>query len=199
MALKNHCSIIHDNILYVYSPDAFQTLSLSQNATWSQQENGVSVTGALCVKGGVDGDSANPALYVVGGTTNGSITGYSGLQRYSIIQKKWQTITPISSVTANRINHGATYLNASSAILVYGGSQNGDTGFSTETFLMLMYPPYRIQAYSSIAPPVKQPFLLPFSEDKALMVGGGNGNQRVFTFHPDPGWYALHSFLESIY
>lgn len=191
VALKDHCSIIHDNTLYVYSPDAFQTLPLKENATWTQEENGVSVTGAICAKGGVDGDGANPALYVVGGTTNGSISDYSGIQRYSIRNKVWETINPISAVTANRINHGATYLSASSAILVYGGSQNGDIVYSTETFLMLMYPPYRVQAYSSIAPAVKQPFLLPFSEDKALMVGGGNGNQAVFTFHPDPGWVDL--------
>lgn len=191
VALKDHCSIIYDNTLYVYSPDAFQILPLKENATWAQEENGVSVTGAVCAKGGVDGDSANPALYVVGGVTNASTPDYSGIQRYSIRNKAWEIINPVSRVTANRINHGATYLNASSAILVYGGSQNGDTGYSTETFLMLMYPPYRIQAYPSIAPPVKQPFLLPWTEDKALMVGGGNGNQQAFTFHPDPGWVNL--------
>lgn len=191
VALSNQCSIIHDNTLYVYSPDAFQILPLSKNATWTQQENGVSVTGALCIKGGLDGDSNNPALYVVGGATNGSVSTYSGLQRYSIRDKKWETINPISAVTANRQNHGATYLNASSAILIYGGSQNG-AAFSTETYLMLMYPPYRVQAYSSQSmPAVSQPFLLPFTEDKALMVGGGNGNQRIFTFHPDPGWQDL--------
>ena len=191
VALKDQCSIIHNNTLYVYSPDALQTLPLRENATWTQEENGVSVTGAICVKGGIDGDGANPALYVVGGATNGTASGYSGLQRYSLLNKVWETITPISAVTANRINHGATYLNASSAILVYGGSQTGDAGYSTETFLMLMYPPYRVQAYSSIAPAVRQPFLLPWSDDKALMVGGGNGNQRTFTFHPDPGWVDL--------
>ena len=198
VALKDHCSIIHDNILYVYSPDAFQILPLAKNATWTQEKNGVSVTGALCVKGGLDGDSNNPALYVVGGTTNSSTTNYSGIQRYSITQKTWETINPISAVTANRLNHGATYLYSSSAILVYGGSQNGDTGYSTETFLMLMYPPYRVQAYSSTAPAVRSPFLLPFTEDKALMVGGGNGNQRVFAFHPDPGWYDLGVALADV-
>lgn len=191
VALKDHCSIIHDNTLYVYSPDAFQTLPLQQNATWTQEENGVSVTGAVCAKGGVDGDGENPALYVVGGTTNGSVSDYSGIQRYSIRKKVWETINPTSTVTANRINHGATYLNSSSAILVYGGSQDGDTGYSTETFLMLMYPPYRVQAYSSIAPAVKKPFVLPFSEGKAVMVGGGNGNQAVFTFDPESSWLDL--------
>lgn len=198
VALKDHCSIIHENTLYVYSPDAFQTLSLSENATWTQEENGVAVTGALCVKGGLDGDGNNPVMYVVGGSTNGSTSNYSGIQRYSIREKKWQTITPMSTVTANRKNHGATYLNASSAILVYGGSQNDDAGFSTETFLMLMYPPYRVQAYSSIAPAVKQPFLLPFTDDKGLMVGGGNGNKKVFTFHPDPGWVDLGVALPDV-
>ncbi|KAK5073944.1 hypothetical protein LTR64_006916 [Lithohypha guttulata] len=196
--LKDHCSIIHDNVLYVYSPTAFLTLPLSKNATWSTEENGVSVTGARCVKGGLDGDSNNPALYVVGGATNSSFSDYPGLQRYSIAQKRWEIITPMSAVTANRLYHGATYLNASSALLVYGGSQNNNLGLSTETFLMLMYPPYRVQAYSSIAPAVVNPSLLPFTEDKALLVGGGNGNQAVFAFHPDPGWVNLGVVLPSV-
>ena len=198
VALKDHCSIIHDNILYVYSPDAFQTLPLKKNAIWSQERNGVSVTGGRCVKGGLDGDSQNPALYIVGGATNGSVSGYSGLQRYSIRNKKWDTLNPMSQITANRQNHGATYLNASSAILVYAGSQDGNTGLSTETFLMLMYPPYRVQAYASTAPPAINPSLLGFTEDKALFVGGGNANQKVFTFHPDPGWVNLGVTLPTV-
>lgn len=188
VAFKDQCSILHDNVLYVYQPDAFQILPLKENATWSQEENGVSVTGATCVKGGVDGNGADPALYVVGGATNASTSNYSGLQRYSIAQKKWQTITPITAVTANRRNHGSVYLNASSSILIYGGTQNGDDGYSTETFLMLMYPPYRVQAYSSIAPPAIDPFLLQWDNDRAVMVGGSPTNQQIFTFHPDPGW-----------
>lgn len=198
VALSNTCSIIHDNVLYVYSPEAFQTLPLSENATWTQQENGVSVTGAVCVKGGLDGDNNKPALYVVGGAVNASAPTYSGLQRYSILDNKWETINPISAVTVNLQNHGAAYLNASSAILIYGGSQNGAVS-STETYLMLMYPPYRVQAYSAQnMPAVTKPFLLPFTEDKALMVGGGNGNQRVFTFHPDPGWQDLGVTLPTV-
>lgn len=191
VALKNHCSVIHDGVLYVYSPDAFQTLPLQKNATWTQETNGVSVTGAICVKGGTEGNSADAALYIVGGTTNSSMPNYSGLQRYHFQDKTWQTISPMSTVTANRINHGATYLNASSAILVYGGSQSGGAGLSTETFLMLMYAPYRVQAYSSVAPAVSKPFVLPWTDDKAVMVGGSTSNQKVFTFHPDPGWVDL--------
>lgn len=191
VAFKNHCSVIHDDTLYVYSPDAFQSLPLKKNATWNQEENGISVTGAVCVKGGIDGDSANTALYIVGGATNGSTSNYSGLQRYSFQDRKWQTITPMSAITANRVNHGATYLNASSAILIYSGSQNGNAGLSTETFLMLMYPPYRVQAYASTAPAVTKPFVLPWTEDKAVMIGGSATNQKVFTFHPDPGWVDL--------
>lgn len=189
--LKNHCSIIYDHTLYVYSPDAFQALPLARNASWSRLPNGVSVTGATCVKGGLDGDSNDPALYIVGGQTNSSVSNYSGIQRYSFRKKSWDTINPVSAVTANRINHGAAYLNASSAILVYGGSQNGDAGLSTETFLMLMYPPYRVQAYSSAAPAVTKPFVLAWDDQQAVMVGGTTSNQKVFIFHPNPGWYDL--------
>src|SRR5271168_3882014 len=116
VALKNHCSVIYNNVLYVYSPDAFQILPLEPNTQWSREPNGVSVTGATCVLGGLDGDNSKPALYVVGGATNSSFTSYPGLQRYSILDKLWQTITPIVPVTQNRLRPGTAYLNASSAI-----------------------------------------------------------------------------------
>lgn len=191
MALKDHCSIIHNNILYVYSPDGFNTLELKEGAQWKQQISGVSVTGATCVKGGVDGDNNKIALYVVGGTANETSRDYSGLQRYSLDDKSWETITPVVPVTQNRINHGAAYMNASSAILLYAGSQNGESGLSSETFILLMYPPYRVQAYSSLAPPATKPFMLPYSEDRALMVGGSADNTKVYTFEPGGGWQDL--------
>lgn len=185
---KDHCSIIHDNVLYVYSPQALQTLSLEEGAKWSQEENGISVTGAACVKGGVDGDNSRPALYVVGGIANGTNDGFSGLQRYSIQDKSWETIDPVVRVTQHRSNHGATYINASSTILIYGGSQDDYEGYSTQTFLMDTFPPYRVQAYNSVAPPTIKPFMLPWSEDRALMVGGSPTNQNVFTFGPADAW-----------
>ena len=190
--LKNHCSIIYNNTLYVYSPDAFQTLSLEKDAQWKEHANGISVTGATCVKGGVDGDSTKPALYIVGGAANSSSSSYPGLQRYSIADNTWTTITPVVPVTQNRINHGAAYMNASSAIVVYAGSQNGNTDLSTETFLIELYPPYRTQSYSSTGnPPTMQPIVLTYSEDHAVMVGGSPTNVNVFTFGPQEGWADL--------
>ena len=102
VTFKNQCSIIHDGVIYVYSPDAFQTLELKEGAKWEEETNGVSVTGAVCVKGGVDGDNSKAALYVVGGATNASTTNYTGLQRYSIEDKSWQTVVPVVNVTQNR-------------------------------------------------------------------------------------------------
>lgn len=190
--LKNHCSIIENNILYVYSPDAFQILPLSQGGQWKQETNGVSVTGATCVKGGVDGDNSQSALYVIGGTANSSSSSYPGLQRYSIQNNTWTTITPVVPVTQNRVNHGAAYMNASSAIVVYAGSQNDNPDLSTETFLIELYPPYRTQSYSSTAnPPTSQPILLTYSDDHAVMVGGSPTNVNVFTFGPQEGWADL--------
>jgi hypothetical protein len=189
---KDHCSIIYDNTLYVYSPEAFQTLSLKDGAKWKEEANGVSVTGAVCAKGGVDGDNSKPALYVVGGTANESSPDYSGLQRYSIRDNSWETIDPVVRVTQHRHNHGVAYINASSTLLIYGGSQqDGYAGASSETFLMDTFPPYRVQAYSSLAPPTVKPYMLHWSEDRALMVGGSDWNQRVFTFGPADGWQDL--------
>jgi hypothetical protein len=190
--LKNHCSILENNTLYVYSPDAFQILSLEKGAQWKQETNGVSVTGATCVKGGVDGDNTQSALYVIGGMANSSSSSYPGLQRYSIQDKTWTTLTPVVPVTQNRINHGAAYMNASSAIVVYAGSQDGNPDLSTETFLIELYPPYRTQSYSSTGnPPTSQPIMLTYSEDHAVMVGGSSTNVNVFTFGPQEGWADL--------
>lgn len=197
VALNNHCSIVHNGVIYVYSPDAFQTLELKEGAQWKRENNGVSVTGAVCVKGGVDGDNSKPALYVVGGAANESSSDYPGLQRYSILDKSWETITPVVSVTQHRQNHGAAYLTASSSLLVYGGSQDGYTGPSSETFLLETFPPYRVLAYSSIAPPTVKPFMLPWTDERALMVGGSTTNVNVFTFGPSNGWQDLGLSLPS--
>lgn len=192
VALKNQCSIVHDGVIYVYSPDAFQTLELKEGAQWKQETNGVSVKGAVCVKGGVDGDNSKTALYVVGGAANASSSDYPGLQRFSITDKSWQTITPAVKVTQNRHNHGAAYMNTSSSILVYAGSQDsGYDGLSSETFVLETYPPYRVLAYSSTAPPTKKPIMLPWSEDRAFMAGGSSTNVNLFTFGPQDGWQDL--------
>ncbi|KIX95153.1 uncharacterized protein Z520_09069 [Fonsecaea multimorphosa CBS 102226] len=191
IAIKNHCSVIHDGVIYVYSPDAFQTLALTEGAQWKEEANGVSVTGAVCVKGGVDGDNSKSALYVVGGATNASTTDYTGLQRYSFEDKSWQTVVPMVNVTQNRLNHGAAYLNASSTLVVYGGSQNDDVGPSSETFTIELFPPYSVLAYSSSAPPTVSPFMLPWSQDHTLMVGGSSTNDKLFTFGSSDGWQDL--------
>ena len=188
---KDHCSIIHNNVLYVYSADAFQILPLKEGAKWKQETNGVSVAGAQCVYGGIDGDNSQSALYVVGGAANESNSDFPGLQRYSIEDKSWTTITPVVPVTQHRQYHGVAYMNASSGLIIYGGSQDGYTGLSSETFFMEMYPPYRVQAYSSNAPPTIKPFMLPWSDDRAVMVGGSTTNVNVFTFGPADGWQDL--------
>jgi hypothetical protein len=188
IAFKDHCSVIHNNVLYVYSPDALQSLPLQKDAKWSQETVGISVTGAACVLGGVDGDHSKAALYVVGGSTNSSTIQYSGLQRYSLQDKKWSNIDPVTRVTQNRKHHGAAYLNASSSILVYAGSQDGDSNPSTQTFLMETWPPYNVRSFNSLAPPVVDPIMLNWGENRAAMIGGSPTNNHVFTFGPDDGW-----------
>lgn len=191
VALKSPCSIVHNGVLYVYSADAFQTLELKEGAKWEEQSKGVAVTDAVCVKGGVDGDNSRPALYVVGGTAKDAPSDYSGLQRFSIDDKSWQTIALTVPVTQHRHNHGAAYMTASSSIVVYSGAQDGYDGASSETFLLQTYPPYDVLAYSSTAPPTIKPFMLPWNDERALLVGGGDTNTNVFTFGPTEGWQDL--------
>ncbi|MCJ1299617.1 hypothetical protein MMC08_002409 [Hypocenomyce scalaris] len=194
VALSNQCSIISNNTLYTYQPDAFQSLDLEEGGSWLQLPMGVSVTGASCVQGSSNGQEV---LYIVGGTANASTPQYPGLQYYSFANNSWATVTPVVPVTQDRLRHGAAYLNSSSMILVYAGSQNGDWTPSSETFLISTYPPYGVQALSSDAPPVVSPLLLPFNQSHAVMLGGGSQNREVFTFGAQDGWQNLNVTLES--
>ncbi|KAL1985788.1 hypothetical protein VTN96DRAFT_7410 [Rasamsonia emersonii] len=186
-ALEGHCSVVYNNTLYVYTPKAFMSLPLELHGNWSSLPMGESVTGAECVKGGINGDNTQAALYVVGGTASSS--DYPGLQRYLFEQRQWETIKPVTTVTQSRLHHGVAYLNASSSILVYAGSQNGDAGASTETFTISTVPPYAVQAYNSQgAPPAVSPSLLPWDDKTAVYVGGNPSNTEVFLFTPYGGW-----------
>jgi hypothetical protein len=188
--LKDHCSAVFNNTVYVYSPAGFQSLSLTEGAEWETLPDGVSVTGAVCVAG-------NNALYIVGGAANATSQSYSGLQRYALSDKAWETIMPIVPVTQNRQNHGATYINSSASILVYAGSQTpGDTIPSSQTFLIATEPPFQVLSFNSqAAPPLFAPTLLPWDEQRGLMIGGAADNKRVFTFGQPEGWVDLGTTL----
>lgn len=192
--LKNHCSIINDNTLYTYQPDAFQSLGLEKGGSWLQLPMGVSVTGASCVQGSSNGQEV---LYLVGGTANASTSKYPGLQYYSFANNSWASVTPLVPVTQDRLRHGAAYLNSSSMILVYAGSQNGDRTPSSETFLISTTPPYGVTAFTSDAPPVVSPILLPFNQSHAVVVGVGPHNKDAFTFGPQDEWQKLDVTLET--
>ncbi|KAI9716423.1 MAG: hypothetical protein M1812_005318 [Candelaria pacifica] len=193
--LHDHCSIIYDDTLYVYSPDAFQSLPLKEGGNWTQIPNGVSVTGATCVEAIPQGDDSKAAMYVVGGAANSSTTDYSGLQRYWFGDKKWESITPLVQVTKNRQYHAAAYLNSSDSILIYAGSQDGDKEPSSQTFAISTDSPYNVQAFNSVAPPGVAPLLIPWNESHALMLGGDEDNKELFTFSVDDGWHGLDAQL----
>ncbi|KAF2145385.1 uncharacterized protein K452DRAFT_221282 [Aplosporella prunicola CBS 121167] len=196
--IKDHCSVVHDETLYVYSPDAFQSIPLKVNGTWSSLDSGVSAKGATCVKAVPNGDASQAALYVVGGQTDASLDDYPGLQKYTFSTKKWESVTPADTVTKNRQYHGATFLEESSQILVYAGSQvTGDTGKSANTFLINIDEPYAVQSYPSQgAPNVCGPFLLPWDDSHSLMLGGDPDNTQVWLFGLTEGWTKLEVDLE---
>jgi hypothetical protein len=154
---------------------------------------GVSATGAACVNAVPQGDSSNAALYVVGGTTDSSAEGYSGLQRYLFAARKWESISPLVHVTQNRRGHGSAYLESSSNILIYAGTQDGNfRNPSSQTFLISTIPPYSVTSYSSAgAPPLVAPILLPWDTNRAVLLGGSEQNKQLFAFDPQSGWMDL--------
>ncbi|KAL8739585.1 MAG: hypothetical protein Q9190_007627 [Brigantiaea leucoxantha] len=191
--LKDHCSIIHQNTLYTFQPDAFQSLELKEGGQWSKLPGGVSTKGSTCVQGVQGGEDS---LFIVGGLTKGP-QDYSGIQRYSFKTKKWETCSPAANVTKNRVRHGSTFLQDNSSILIYGGSQEGNTLPSSQTFIVSTKSPYDVQSFNSYAPPVINPLMMAWNSSHALMLGGAPENRAVSIFGPTEGWTQLNVRLES--
>ncbi|WPG99594.1 Hypothetical protein R9X50_00241200 [Acrodontium crateriforme] len=185
-ALEGHCSAVHDEVLYVLSPDSFLSLPLKEGAEWSKEAQGQLVTGHACVNVVPDNDPSKALLYVIGGTTDDN--NYSGLQRYSFADKTWESLSPTVGVLQGRTNHSAAYLPDSQSILVYAGSQPQFPSFlSSQTFLISTKEPYNIEAYTSEAPPTNVPILQGWNTSHAVMTGGSQDN-GIYTFGPSDGW-----------
>lgn len=190
--LNDHCSIIYNGVLYTYQANAFQSLALQDGATWTQLPMGVPTNGSTCVEGTYNDDNS---LIVVGGST--STSNYQGIQSFSFSTKTWTSQSPLDAVAANRVDHGTAYLQQSSSILMYAGTQNNDYMPSSQTFLIQTTSPYNVQAFNSIAPPVISPLVLPFNTTHALMLGGDPTNTKLFTFGPVEGWQQLDVSLQN--
>ena len=198
VALEGHCSVIFDNTLYTYQPEALQAIQLDEGAEWTRLSTGVPVSGAVCTLAVPEGDVSRAALYVVGGRSNDEGSDYPGLQRYVFADQEWETITPVVTVTQDRVNHAATYLEQSNSIFVYAGLQaDGRSGPSSQTFVISTEPPFEVQAFTSRAPPVVSPILLSWSEAQAVMLGGDPDNRKLFTFAPETAWEELNVRLPS--
>src|SRR5450756_916305 len=80
-------STMFNNTLYTYTSEAFQSLPMQKEATWSELPMGVAVTGGVCVKSTPKNNTDAAALYIVGGTSNS--TDYPGLQRFTFADGTW--------------------------------------------------------------------------------------------------------------
>ncbi|KAF2638161.1 hypothetical protein P280DRAFT_377018, partial [Massarina eburnea CBS 473.64] len=202
--LTDHCSIVHEETLYVYSPEGFQSLQLGKGGEWKTLPMDISLTGAQCVKAVPGGNSDDARLYIVGGTVNSTAStwDYPGMMFYSIKEKKWDWIRSTVWSMKDRVNHAAIYLDKVKAIAVFSGSQVGYTGPTSETFLMGIEKPFASIASQGPAP-VLNPQMKQWDEQRALMVGGtvvgGDGNTDLWTFNPDSseGWKQLSAGLPS--
>ncbi|KAI0974561.1 hypothetical protein F4678DRAFT_381220 [Xylaria arbuscula] len=180
VALVGGCTVIFNNTLYSYSGAGFQSLNLDEGAVWNKLPSGKSVDGAVCV-GSTPKDSLVAGLFVVGGKS--SEADYPGLQKFTYSTGKWETITPVTTVTKDRVYHSATYLNSTDSILIYAGSTDGKAELSQQTFTIGTSEPYGVLAYQSdISPPGVAPLLLPWSETQAVLIGGNSWNTQVMLF-----------------
>ncbi|KAI5304518.1 hypothetical protein KEM55_000038, partial [Ascosphaera atra] len=177
VSLDGGCSAIHNNTLYVYTPDAFLSIPLKKPAKWKKLSMGESVSGAACAKGPSD------TFYVIGGRSND--TSYTGYQRFSFTSNKWETLQPAAGDLdlKDRQHHGAVYIEGLSQFLVYGGSRDSTTNPSTSTFLVGAEFPYSVAGHStdgSLA--ASDPTLLPWDSQSAVMVGTGTDKTQIWAF-----------------
>ncbi|KAH6986829.1 hypothetical protein EDB80DRAFT_590344, partial [Ilyonectria destructans] len=184
-SLDGSCSVIYENILYSFTPEAFLSLSLEEGAKWKKLEIGEKVSGAVCV-GATPGDATQAGLFVVGGT--GGSDGYTGLQKYTYSTGKWTTITPSELITKDRQWHGSTYIKANDAILIYTGSRDRVPAPSGETFTIQASEPYSVNSYGPSSSPGVKPILLSWSDADACLVGGDTGNIAIVLFNLTTGW-----------
>ena len=138
-------------------------------------------------------NTAAAALYIVGGTSNSS--DYQGLQRFTFANGTWETLKPSVPVTQSRLYHSATYLNTSDSILVFAGTQDGSKQASSQTFTIQASSPYLVTAYQAIAPPAINPLLIPWTESKAIYVGGSETNTKAMIFSPSTTWVDSNATL----
>ncbi|USP74382.1 hypothetical protein yc1106_01656 [Curvularia clavata] len=197
--LKEHCSVIYEGTLYVYSPAGFQSLKLEEGAKWQALPMDVSLTGGVCVKAVPKGNTQDAKLFIVGGRVNETASNwnYPGLMHYTFSKKKWDWQRSESWNTQNRVNHGAAYLQDSQNILVYSGSQSDGASPSSETFLMSTVAPYAVSGLPSAgAPPSVKPMLMDVNSNTAFLVGGGASNTAVWKFTEAEGWRNLNVALQ---
>ncbi|KAJ5832410.1 hypothetical protein N7474_000721 [Penicillium riverlandense] len=170
MNLDGHCTAIYDNTLYAFAFDRLASISLEENGTWQQLPKAQnSVSGAACVVAGIERDPSDKALYVIGGS--GASSQYSGLQRFSFKDQKWQTLQTPSTMMNNRTGHNAAYMESPNSILVYAGGQGDGTGASAQTYIVSTVDGQQIQApVNSDAPAAYQPSLLTWSDSEIALI-----------------------------
>ena len=186
--LKNHCSVVYNDTLYAYQPDSFQSLALRNGSQWSVLPMGVSADGVKCVQAPMNGQDS---LFVIGGSTNAPTQEYPGLQVYTFADQTWRNWPAQISVTRNRLMHGAAYLQSTSSILVYAGFQNNRNLSTSETFTISTHDPNLVKSFSSDAPLVSRPILLPWNSTHAVLLGGNPENRDVWVFSEADGWSQL--------
>ncbi|KAF4972047.1 hypothetical protein FZEAL_9685, partial [Fusarium zealandicum] len=177
-SLDNACAVVHGNTLYVYTPEAFMSLSLEEGSKWNKLDIGEKVTGGVCV-------GTDAGLFVVGGT--GGSPEYSGLQKYAYSDSKWTSFSGTDSVTRNLQNHGATYMKSNDQILVYAGTRDGSLSYTSDAYIIPASNPINALAQGPSTPALK-PILLSWSDGDACMVASNNGNTEITWYNPTAGW-----------
>jgi hypothetical protein len=191
--LGTHCSALKDNVLYTFSENAFQSLQLTRGSKWQQLPQKIGTNGAACVVG--HRGTPKESLYIVGGSTRNTDNGYQGLQRWVFNEKNWETLPLPTRDIFNLTNHGATFLESTQQIMVFGGTAYPEPDIpSAKTFLINTVGSPEINSVRA-SDPLFSPIVLPWG-DGALILGGNTDNKVLKTFSVSSGWGKLDIMLD---
>src|SRR6266536_2668956 len=82
-------------------------------------------------------------------------------------------------------NHIARHFRCAFILTIF---QDGSKHASTQTFTIKASEPYNVVAYEADVPPAISPILIPWTQSKAIYIGGSETNKKAMIFSPSNSW-----------
>ncbi len=167
-ALKDHCSIVHNNTLFTYG-QTFNSIDLVADAVWTTRATNIPVTDPSCLV-------ISDILWIVGGTTDAS---YSGIQTFDLLSNAWSNMTVKQTLVYNITGHSTAFVPNLHAILFYGRHPA-----SSQSFLLDITDNSVTALPTGSPPPLDSPILVANASSALLF-----SPDKIYSFE-DRAWKA---------